>query len=61
MAAMMLVMVMPAMANNPPNCEHGQLKALDNAQERGDREQAAKHFNKFTDCVRGQSPGEGHN
>ena len=60
MAAMMLVMAMPAMAiHTPPNCEHGQAQATVNAFEHRNAEQFFKHLDKARDCARGQSPGEG--
>jgi len=59
MAAMMLVMAMPAMAiHTPPNCEHGQAQAASNAFGR-DFGQVLKHGGKAFDCALGRSPGEG--
>jgi hypothetical protein len=57
MAALLAVMAAPALAKfaPPPNCERQ--KAVFNVP----LGQVQKHFDKVTDCVLEQSPGEGHN
>lgn len=43
----------------PPNCESGQLRAAENAFEKGKFDQAAKHAAKAAACAVGEDPGQG--
>jgi hypothetical protein len=62
MAAMLVATAAPALPQvpPPPNCENGQGQAVENARDRQDFAQVAKHEENISDCEAGLPPGEGH-